>query len=95
MFASTRASPASDFLRDTEPDRPGPSSPPAPRGTQIISQRVQVELRYAGQIVIIEVDETALRVYDHRDHLIKTVPHQPHGGHTIQGLRHTTNQKIG
>ncbi len=43
-------------------------------GTQIIGQRVQVGLRYAGQIVTIEVDETTLRVYDHRDHLIKNVP---------------------
>jgi hypothetical protein len=29
-------------------------------GTQIIGQRVQVGLRYAGQIVTIEVDETTL-----------------------------------
>ncbi|MBV9060763.1 MAG: hypothetical protein JOZ09_16645 [Pseudonocardiales bacterium] len=42
-------------------------------GTQIIGQRVQVGLRYAGQIVTIEVDDTTLRVYDHRDHLIKNV----------------------
>jgi hypothetical protein len=34
-------------------------------GTQIIGQRVQVGLRYAGQIVTIEIDETTLRVYDH------------------------------
>jgi hypothetical protein len=43
-------------------------------GTQIIGQRVQVGLRYAGQIVTIEVDETTLRIYDQRDHLIQTVP---------------------
>jgi hypothetical protein len=43
-------------------------------GTQIIGQRVQVGLRHAGQIVTIEVDETTLRVYDQRDHLIKNVP---------------------
>lgn len=43
-------------------------------GTQIIGQRVQVGLRYAGQIVTIEVDESTLRVYDQRDHLIKNVP---------------------
>jgi hypothetical protein len=43
-------------------------------GTQIIGQRVQVGLRYAGQTVTIEVDETTLRVYDHRDQLIKNVP---------------------
>jgi hypothetical protein len=50
-------------------------------GTQIIGQRVQVGLRYAGQIVTIEVDETTPRVYDQRDHLIETVsPHQPLGG---------------
>jgi hypothetical protein len=35
-----------------------------PRGTQIIGRRVQVGLRYAGQIVTIEVDDTTLRVYD-------------------------------
>jgi hypothetical protein len=40
----------------------------------MIGQRVQVGLRYAGQIVTIEVDETTLRVYDQRDYLIKTVP---------------------
>jgi hypothetical protein len=40
-------------------------------GTQIIGQRVQVGLRYAGQIVTIEVDETTLQVYDQRKHLIK------------------------
>jgi hypothetical protein len=43
-------------------------------GTQIIGQRMQVGLRYAGQIVTIEVGETTLRVYDQRDHLIKNVP---------------------
>jgi hypothetical protein len=32
-------------------------------GTQIIGQRVQVGLRYAGQTVTIEVDETTLRIY--------------------------------
>jgi hypothetical protein len=43
-------------------------------GTQIIGQRVQVGLRYAGQIVTIEVNDTTLRVYDHRDQLIKNAP---------------------
>jgi hypothetical protein len=43
-------------------------------GIQIIGQRVQVGLRYAGQIVTIEVDDTTLRVYDQRNHLIKNVP---------------------
>jgi len=43
-------------------------------GTQIIGQRVQVGLRYAGQIVTIEVDEITLRVYDQCGHLIKQVP---------------------
>jgi hypothetical protein len=42
-------------------------------GTQIIGQRVQVGLRYAGQIVIIEIDDTTLRVYDQRNQLIKNV----------------------
>jgi hypothetical protein len=41
---------------------------------QIIGQRVQVGLRYAGQIVTIEVDEITLRVYDQCDHLIKQIP---------------------
>jgi hypothetical protein len=44
-------------------------------GTQIIGRRIQFGLRYAGQIVTIEVDETSLRVYDHREHLIKHFPH--------------------
>jgi hypothetical protein len=57
-------------------------------GTQIIGQRIQVRLRYAGQIVTIEIDDTTLRVYDHRDHLIKTVPpRQPQGDRPTQGLR--------
>jgi hypothetical protein len=43
-------------------------------GTQIIGQRVQVGLRYAGQIMTIEIDETTLRIYDQRNHLIKNVP---------------------
>ena len=42
-------------------------------GTQIIGQRVQVRLGYAGQIVTIEVDETTLRIYD-RNHLIRMFP---------------------
>jgi hypothetical protein len=36
--------------------------------TQIIGQRVQAGLRYAGQIVTLEADKTTLRVYDQRDH---------------------------
>jgi hypothetical protein len=65
-------------------------------GTQIIGQRVQVGLRYAGQIVTIEVDETTLRVYDHREHLIKHVPHtscKEVTRHKAYG--HITNQKSG
>jgi hypothetical protein len=31
-----------------------------------------------GQIVTIEVDDTTLRVYDHRDHLIKHGPRTSH-----------------
>jgi hypothetical protein len=42
--------------------------------TQIIGQRVQVGLRYAGQIVTIEVDDTTLRVYDQCEYLIETAP---------------------
>ena len=73
-----------------------PGSVPAPRRHPDHRQRVQVELRYAGQIVTIEVDETTLRVYDQRDHVIKTVPctsgkevrrHKAYG--------HTTNRQIG
>jgi hypothetical protein len=63
-------------------------------GTQIIGQRVQVGLRYAGQIVTIEVDETTLRVYDHREHLIKHVPRTSRKEvtrHNAYG--HTTNHK--
>jgi hypothetical protein len=36
-------------------------------GTQIIGQRARVGLRYAGQIVTIEVDDTTLRVYEQRN----------------------------
>ena len=42
-----------------------------PRQHPIIGQRVQVGLRYPGQIVTIEIDETTLRVYNQRDQLIK------------------------
>ncbi|MBA2474084.1 MAG: hypothetical protein H0V41_18320 [Pseudonocardiales bacterium] len=67
-----------------------------PRGTHIIGQRVQVGLRYAGQIVTIEVDETTLRVYDHRNHLIKTVPRTSHKEITRhKAYGHTTNRKTG
>jgi transposase InsO family protein len=65
-------------------------------GTQIIGQRIQVGLRYAGQIVTIEVDETTLRLYDQHDHLIKTVPRTSRKEvrrHKAYG--HTTNQKTG
>ena len=65
-------------------------------GTQVIGQRVQVGLRYAGQIVTIEVDETTLRLYDHRDHLIKTVPRTSRKEvrrHKAYG--HTTNHQTG
>ena len=65
-------------------------------GTQIIGQRVQVGLRYAGQIVTIEVDETTLRVYDHHDQLIKNVPRTSRKEvrrHKAYG--HTTNHQTG
>jgi hypothetical protein len=65
-------------------------------GTQIIGQRVQVGLRYAGQIVTIEVDDTTLRVYDQHEHLIKNVPRTSRkevARHKAYG--HTTNQKTG
>ena len=65
-------------------------------GIQIIGQRVQVGLRYAGQIVTIEVDETTLRVYDHHDHLIKTIPRTSRKEvrrHKAYG--HTTNHRTG
>lgn len=65
-------------------------------GGQIIGQRVQVGLRYAGQIVTIEVDETTLSVYDQRDHLIKHVPRTSRkevARHKAYG--HTTNHKTG
>lgn len=65
-------------------------------GTQIIGQRVQVGLRYAGQIVTIEVDETTLHVYDQRDHLIKTVPRTSRKEvRRRKAYGHTTNQKTG
>jgi hypothetical protein len=63
-------------------------------GTQIIGQRVQVGLRYASQIVTIEVDDMTLRVYDHRDQLIKTIPRTSRKEvrrHKAYG--HTTNRK--
>jgi hypothetical protein len=65
-------------------------------GTQIIGQRVQVGLRYAGQIVTIEIDETTLRVYDQHDHLIKQVPRTSRNEVTRhKAYGHTTNQKTG
>ncbi|HEX2290652.1 MAG TPA: hypothetical protein VHH53_10790 [Pseudonocardiaceae bacterium] len=65
-------------------------------GTQIIGQRVQVGLRYAGQIVTIEIDETTLRVYDQRNHLIKHVPRTSRKEvHRHKAYGHTTKQKIG
>ncbi len=64
-------------------------------GTQIISQRVQVGLGYAGRIVTIEVDEATLRIYDHRDHLIKTVPRTSHEVTRHKAYGHTTNRKTG
>jgi len=65
-------------------------------GTQFIGQRIQVGLRYPGQIVTIEIDETTLRLYDHHDHLIKTLPRTSRKEvrrHKAYG--HTTNQKTG
>jgi hypothetical protein len=65
-------------------------------GTQIIGQRVQVGLRYAGQIVTIEVDETTLRVYDQHEHLIKNLPRTSRKEVTRhKAYGHTTNQKTG
>jgi transposase InsO family protein len=65
-------------------------------GTQIIGQRVQVGLRYAGQIVTIDVDETTLQVYDQHDHLIKHVPRTSRKEVTRhKAYGHTTNQKTG
>jgi hypothetical protein len=65
-------------------------------GTQIIGQRVQVGLRYAGQIVTIEVDETTLRVYDQHEHLIKHIPRTSRKEVTRhKAYGHTTNQKTG
>jgi hypothetical protein len=62
----------------------------------VIGQRVQVGLRYAGQIVTIEVDETTLRVYDQRDHLIKHVPRTSRKEvHRHKAYGHTTNHKTG
>ncbi|MGH3515332.1 MAG: IS6 family transposase, partial [Pseudonocardiaceae bacterium] len=66
-----------------------------PGGTHVIGQRVQVGLRYAGQIVTIEVDETTLRVYDHHDHLIKTVPRSSRREVTRhKAYGHTTNGSV-
>jgi len=48
--------------------RPGGYSAPCPAAGH------PNQLRYAGQIVTIEVDETILRVYDQREYLIKIVP---------------------
>ena len=65
-------------------------------GTHIIGQRVQVGLRYAGQIVTIDVDETTLRVYDQHEHLIKNVPRTSRKEVTRhKAYGHTTNQKTG
>jgi hypothetical protein len=65
-------------------------------GTQIIGQRVQVGLRYARQIVTIEVDETTLRVYDHREHLIKHVPRTSRKEVTRhKAYGHTIDRKTG
>ena len=63
-------------------------------GTQIIGSRIQVGLRYAGQIVTIEVDDTTRRVYDHHDQLIKNVPgtsRKEVARHKAYG--HTTNRQ--
>jgi hypothetical protein len=52
--------------------------------------------RGEGQIVTIEVDDTTLRIYDHRDHLIKTIPRTSRKEirrHKAYGA--TTNQKTG
>jgi hypothetical protein len=61
----------------------------------IIGQRSKSDC-YAVQIVTIKVDDTTLRVYDQRDHLIKHVPRTRRkkvARHKAYG--HTTNQKTG
>jgi hypothetical protein len=59
-------------------------------GTQIIGQRIQVGLRYPGQIVTIEVAETTLRLYNqHKPLDQKRSLHQPQEGPPTQGLRST------
>lgn len=52
-------------------------------------------LHYAGQIVAIEVDETALRVYYQREHLINTVLRTSRKEVTRKVYGHTTNRKTG
>ena len=51
------------------------------------SQRVQVGLRYAGQTVTIELDETTLRIYDQHDHLIEMFPAPAARRLPTQGIR--------
>jgi hypothetical protein len=76
------------------PARPSAQCPAAVN--PIIGQRVQVGLRDAGQIVTIEVNDTTLRVYDHRDPLIKTVPRTSRKEVTRhKAYGHTTNRKTG
>lgn len=50
--------------------------------------------RYAGQIVTIQVDETTLRVYDQRDHLINTVPRTSRKVTRHKAYDQATNRKI-
>jgi hypothetical protein len=65
-------------------------------GTQIIGQRIQVGLRYAGQSVTIEVDATTLRVYDQRNQLIKTVSRTSRKEvHRHKAYGQTTNHQTG
>jgi hypothetical protein len=65
-------------------------------GTQIIGQRIQVGLRYAGQSVTIEVDATTLRVYDQRNQLIKTVSRTSRKEvHRHKTYGQTTNHQTG
>jgi hypothetical protein len=54
--------------------RPGAAHRVLPRRHPDHRPTRPIDLRYAGQIVTIEVDETTLRIYDQRDHLIKTIP---------------------
>lgn len=75
---------------------PGCSAPcPAVEAPRSSAKRLQVGLHYAGQIVTIEVDETAVRVYYQREHLINTVLRTSRKEVTRKAYGHTTNRKTG